>query len=228
MLFPIGDTQVEGGHRPIVSYILIAINVLIFFYEVSLGRQLNAFLTEYGTIPTEIMRGEDLYTLFTNMFLHGGWMHLIGNMLFLYVFGDNIEAKIGSTRFLIFYILGGVVASLLHVAFNTGSKIPGVGASGAIAALMGAYLIMFPKSQIKMLVVIFMRSFQVPALLFLGLWFGQQFLSGIGSMSQTADTAGVAWWAHIGGFVFGVAGGFLFRKMTPCWERTVPRLKEYV
>lgn len=228
MLYPIGDTQVEGGHRPIATYTLIVINVLIFMYEVSLGQRLNGFLLEYGTIPTEIVRGEDLFTLVTNMFLHGGWMHLIGNMLFLWIFGDNIEAKIGTPRFVIFYLLGGIVASLLHVVFNTSSNIPGVGASGAIAALMGAYLIMFPKSKIKMIVLIFFRTFEVPALLFLGLWFGQQFLAGLGSMTQTADTAGVAWWAHIGGFVFGVAGGFLFRKMTPCWERTVPRLKEYV
>lgn len=228
MLYPIGDTQVEGGHRPIATYTLIVINVLIFMYEISLGQRLNGFLLEYGTIPTEIVRGEDLFTLATNMFLHGGWMHLIGNMLFLWIFGDNIEAKIGTPRFVIFYLLGGIVASLLHVVFNTSSNIPGVGASGAIAALMGAYLIMFPKSKIKMIVLIFFRTFEVPALLFLGLWFGQQFLAGLGSMSQTADTAGVAWWAHIGGFVFGVAGGFLFRKMTPCWERTVPRLKEYV
>lgn len=209
MFFPIGDTQVERGYTPYVSYSFIVLNILIFLYEVSLGQQSENFLITYGTIPKEIINGDDMFTLFTSMFLHGGWMHLIGNMLFLWVFADNIEATVGSLPFLIFYLIGGVGASIAHILFNPGSTIPAVGASGAIAAIMGAYLIMFPKSKVKVLVLILFRSFQVPAILFLGLWFGQQLISGIGNISiSTADTAGIAWWAHIGGFVIGILAGW--------------------
>jgi len=213
MFFPVGDTQVEGGHQPYVSYSFIVLNVLIFLFEVSLGSEGCArFLTEFGTIPKEIVVGDDLHTLLTSMFLHGGWMHLIGNMLFLWVFGDNIEATIGSVPFVIFYLLGGLAATAAHIFFNVGSSIPSVGASGAIAAVMGAYLVMFPKSKIKVLVLILFRNFEMPAILFLGLWFGQNLLSGIGEISiETADTAGVAWWAHIGGFVFGLIAGMWFK-----------------
>ena len=211
MFFPIGDTQVEGGHKPIISYLLITINVLLFLYEVSLGSpQFENFLTEYGTIPAEITRGIDMHTLFTSMFLHGGWMHLVGNMLFLWVFADNIEAIIGSLLFLLFYIAGGLIGSAAHIITNTESIIPSIGASGAISAIMGAYLIMFPKSKIKVFILIF--TTYMPALVFLLLWFGQQMLSGIGSLGGTSvENTGVAWWAHIGGFIFGVVMGYLFK-----------------
>ncbi len=214
MIFPIGDENVQGGAKPIFSYAFIAINVLVFLFQVTLGQQgINQFLTTYGTIPLEIMNGEDYFTLMTSMFLHGGWMHIIGNMLFLWVFADNIEAVIGNIPFLLFYILGGLAASAAHIFFNTTSSIPSVGASGAISAVLGAYLVMFPASKIKVLVVYFFRSFTMPAIFFLGLWGVQQFISGFMSLGPaTADTAGVAWWAHIGGFVFGVAFGFLFRN----------------
>lgn len=210
MIFPIGDENVQGGAKPIFSYAFIAINVLVFLFQVTLGQQgINQFLTTYGTIPLEIMNGQDYFTLMTSMFLHGGWMHIIGNMLFLWVFADNIEA----VPFLLFYILGGLAASAAHIFFNTTSTIPSVGASGAISAVLGAYLVMFPASKIKVLVVYFFRSFTMPAIFFLGLWGVQQFISGFMSLGPaTADTAGVAWWAHIGGFVFGVAFGFLFRN----------------
>lgn len=211
MFFPIGDTQVTGGHKPLVSYALIAFNVIIFLYEVSLGSpHCENFLTEFGTIPAEITRGIDMHTLLTSMFLHGGWMHLIGNMLFLWVFADNIEAIIGSLLFLFFYLAGGLIGSAAHIMTNTESIIPSVGASGAISAVMGAYLIMFPKSKIKVFILIF--TTYMPALIFLLIWFAQQMLSGIGSLSGTSvETAGVAWWAHIGGFVFGVVMGYLFK-----------------
>jgi len=213
MFFPVGDTQVQGGHTPYVSYGFILLNVFIFLYEVSLGSDgAAAFLTHYGTIPAEIMAGEDTFTLLTSMFLHGGWMHLIGNMLFLWVFGDNIEATIGTPLFLLFYLVGGLAASGAHIFFNMTSSIPSVGASGAIAAVMGAYLVMFPKSKIKVLVIILFRNFHMPAILFLGLWFGQQLISGVGEISiRTADSAGVAWWAHIGGFAFGLLAGWWLR-----------------
>lgn len=211
MLFPIGDDQVRGGHYPLISYIFIALNVIVFFFEVNMPpAQLETFIFEYGSIPAETTRGQDLYTLLTSMFLHGGWMHLIGNMLFLWVFADNIEAVIGSTRFVIFYLLGGLAAHAAHIYFNWDSTIPTVGASGAISAVMGAYLVMFPASRIKMLFFLF--TFRIPAFLFLGFWIWQQWASGTAALNvETVQSEGVAWWAHIGGFVFGVLAGIYYR-----------------
>lgn len=211
MIFPIGDDQVRGGHSPIFTYSIIVLNVIIFFFELNMSpNELEAFILQYGSIPTETMRGQDLFTLFTSMFLHGGWMHLIGNMLFLWVFADNIEAVIGNVRFLIFYLLGGLAAHAAHVYFNMNSSVPTVGASGAISAVMGAYLVMFPASRIKMLFFLF--TFRIPAFLFLGFWIWQQWASGTAALSlETAETETVAWWAHIGGFVFGVIAGFYYR-----------------
>lgn len=224
MFFPIGDTQVERGYKPYVSYALIAVNVALFLYEVTLDAQeCQAFLFEYGTIPAEISRGVDTHTLFTSMFLHGGWMHLIGNMLFLWVFADNIEAIVGNVMFLFFYLAGGLVGSAAHILLDTGSMIPSIGASGAISAVMGAYLVMFPKSRIKVFILFF--TTYMPALVFLLLWFGQQLLSGLGDLTpQAAESAGVAWWAHIGGFVYGVLLGFLFKPRVN--EHNYHRLKQ--
>lgn len=215
MIFPIGDNQVEGGAKPIFSYLFIGINVLIFLFEASLSPDdLNRFILTYGSIPQEIMNGEDYFTLFTSMFLHGGWMHLIGNMLFLWVFADNIEQIIGNLNFVVFYIVGGLAAHAAHIFFNINSPIPTVGASGAIAAVLGAYLIMFPTSKIKILVIFLFRSFQIPALLFLGFWILQQLVSGVAAIGpETTESEGVAWWAHIGGFAFGVVAGFYYKNI---------------
>jgi membrane associated rhomboid family serine protease len=214
MFFPIGDAQVQRGHRPIFSYLFVAINVLIFLYQFSMPViQQEVFLLKYGAIPQALFNGKDYHTLITSMFLHGGWMHLIGNMLFLWVFADNIEATIGYIKFLVFYITGGVVAVLAHSFFTPQSQIPMVGASGAISAVLGAYLVMFTKSKIKILFLLFLSTFQLPAFLFLGIWIVQQLLAGVGSLNvKTMDTTGVAYWAHIGGFVFGVVAGFFFKK----------------
>ena len=213
MFFPIGDTNIEKGSRPHLTYLLIIINIAVFLFEFSLPSQTQAaFIFEYGSIPVEITQGIDLYTLFTCMFLHGSWMHLIGNMVFLWVFGDNIEATIGSFKYLLFYLGGGLAASLMHTIMNPLSNMPCVGASGAIAACLGAYIIMFPHSKIRVLFILFFTTFSVPAIFFLGFWIIQQFMSGMGSLSTaTTDSAGVAYWAHIGGFVFGVLFGMLFR-----------------
>lgn len=215
MFFPIGDDQVKGGHFPIFSYGLIALNVIIFLFQSSLPpAQLQAFIYEYGSIPAETTGGQDLYTLLTSIFLHGGWAHLIGNMLFLWVFADNIEATIGNFHFLLFYLLAGLAAHAAHIYFNWNSQVPTVGASGAISGIMGAYLVMFPTSKIKMLMIFFV--FRVPAILFLGFWITQQWLSGTAALSvETVQSEGVAWWAHIGGFVFGVIAGFYFRFNYP-------------
>ncbi|HPG05815.1 MAG TPA: rhomboid family intramembrane serine protease [Saprospiraceae bacterium] len=213
MIFPIGDDQVKGGARPIVSYTLILLNFLVFFFQISLTPdQLQQLVFEYGTTPNAILQGQDLMTLFTSMFLHGGWMHLMGNMLFLWIFADNIEAVVGSGLFLLFYLAGGMVASGVHVLVNPGSTVPSIGASGAISAVMGAYLVMFPVSRIKVLILIFFRSIYIPAMVFLGFWIIQQLVSGYYSMGVAAEETGVAWWAHIGGFAFGLLCGWYFRK----------------
>ncbi len=212
MILPIGDDQVKNGYFPYFSYGLIVINVLIFLYQFSLGpQQCHLFNLTFGVVPTEIMAGQDYFSLLTNMFLHGGWMHLIGNMLFLWVFADNIEATIGNVPFIIFYVLGGVAASLVHIAFNLTSNIPAIGASGAIAAVLGAYFVMFYKNKIKVLFFMFMK-FELNAFVFLGIYFVQQLIAGVGTLDpDTAQTSNTAWWAHIGGIVFGVLMGFVWR-----------------
>lgn len=214
MFYPIGDENVQGGTFPIVTYTLISLNVLIFFLEANLsGEILDNFIMTFGAVPNQIMNGENLHALFTCMFLHGGWMHLFGNMLFMWIFADNIEATIGSVSFLVFYIIAGLLAAFAHIFFNLTSEIPMVGASGAIAGVLGAYLVMYPHSRIKVFFILFFfRPFYWPAWIFLGIWGAQQIISGVGSLTMTADTAGVAYWAHIGGFVFGVLAGFYFRN----------------
>lgn len=213
MIFPIGDENVKGGSRPYLSYSFIVLNILIFIFQITMETgDLQRFVYQYGTIPAEIVMGQNYTSLVTSMFLHGGWMHIIGNMLFLWVFADNIEAVIGNSRFLVFYILGGLFATGAHILSNTASVVPSIGASGAISAVLGAYLVMFPKSQIK--VLFFFKIIYITAMLFLGFWIIQQLLAGIASMGpQTAETSGVAWWAHIGGFIFGVLSGMVFRKL---------------
>jgi membrane associated rhomboid family serine protease len=214
MLFPIGDDNVQGGYKPLFTYTILLLNVFVFLFEFSLTPDAaEAFALHFGSIPSEILAGDDLYTLLTSLFLHGGWMHLIGNMLFLWVFADNIEAVIGTFNFLVFYLLGGVAATLIHDFFNPYSEMPLIGASGAISAVMGAYLVMFPSSRIRVWIIILFTSAYVPALLFLGIWIFQQMIAGFGSLGiNTEEQGGVAWWAHIGGFLFGIISGFFARS----------------
>ncbi len=209
MFLPLGDDQIEGGHRPHFAYGFIAVNIAIFLYQYSLGPAAGeAFVYEWGTIPARIEAGDGYWTLITSMFLHGGWMHLAGNMLYMWIFADNIEATIGSTAFVFFYLLGGIAAGLCHLYFNAGSPIPAVGASGALSAVMGAYIVMFPRSNVRGFLLFF--SVSIPAWVFLGFWFYQQSSSGYASLGSEEAT-GIAWWAHIGGFVFGVLAGLYFR-----------------
>ncbi|MCB0635162.1 MAG: rhomboid family intramembrane serine protease [Lewinella sp.] len=213
MIVPFGDDQVRGGHYPIFSYGFIALNVIVFIMQAQMpAGQFQSFVETYGSIPAEITQGQDWYTLITSMFLHGSWGHLLGNMLFLWIFADNIEATIGNLRFLLFYIVGGLAAHAGHILFNLGSPVPTVGASGAISAVMGAYLIMFPRSRIKMLLLFFI--IRIPAWLFLGFWIFQQTSYGTQAL-QGSQAGGVAWWAHIGGFAFGVLAGFYYRTQYP-------------
>ncbi len=217
-MIPVGDSNVRGSGPGFVTIGLIVLNVLVFLFEAMMSTpELEIFIRQYGAIPAEIVQGDQLHTLLTSMFLHGGWLHLISNMLFLWIFGDNIEAVLGKVMYLVFYIAGGLAASALHILLDLGSAIPSVGASGAIAAVLGAYIVMFPQSRVKLLV--FSRygtgMTRVTALIFLGIWAVTQFFSGIASLGvETAQTGGVAFWAHVGGFVFGLLIGFLFRGRT--------------
>lgn len=210
MFIPIGDDNIKGGHYPLFSYGLIVLNVVIFLYQASLSPQeIEQFIYQFGSIPAETTNGEDLYTLFTSIFLHGSTMHLVGNMLFLWIFADNIETTIGNFRFLLFYLVGGLFAHGLHIFLVPDSQIPTVGASGAIAAVMGAYLVMYPRSQIKILFFIF--PFRISAWLFLGLWIFNQWTYGTAALQSQQAGPGIAYWAHIGGFLYGFAMGFYYR-----------------
>jgi len=215
---------------PVVTIALVAINALAFFYELAIGRDLRAFVFDWGMVPARLtlaLRGADesltasATTFVTSMFLHGGWLHLIGNMWYLWIFGDNIEDRLGRFRFLWFYLLAGVLASLAHYASNPGSQIPTVGASGAIAAVLGAYMVLFPRARVMTLIPLFpfIQVVALPAIVVLGLWFVFQALSGF--LSLGAAGGGVAWWAHIGGFAFGVVAIKLLtprrRRVSKAW-----------
>ncbi len=202
---------------------VIAANILAWFYQLSLGDRLEPFILTYGLVPADWTlawsgQGDPVHALtaiVTSLFLHGGWMHLMGNMLYLWVFGDNVEDKLGSFRFVVFYLLCGVLASLVHVSMDPASPIPTVGASGAISGVLGAYLVLFPKARILTLIpiFIFLQVAELPALIVLGLWFVLQFVNGMLSVgSGTAGMGGVAWWAHIGGFVAGMLFVLPFRR----------------
>jgi len=202
-MFPIRDTQ-PSYSRPVVTILIIVLNVLAFLYEFSLDDySRNYFIANYGLIPDRL----HVWAVFTSMFLHGGWMHIIGNMWFLWIFGDNVEDVMGHGKYLIFYLLCGVAAGMTQVMFNPHSRLPMVGASGAIAGVMGAYLIKFPQSRIVTVVFIFifLTRIEVPAVLMLLYWFFIQLFSGFGSIGYSqANQGGTAFFAHIGGFIAGM------------------------
>lgn len=214
-MFPLRDS-IPSSRTPIVTIGLIVVNLLVFFYELSLGPiALAQFTLRYGTVPAAL----DWTSLLTSMFLHGGWMHVLGNMWFLWVFGDNIEDTLGHFNYLLFYLLCGFAGGLAHVALSPGSATPAIGASGAISGVMGAYLLKFPRSQVKTLIFIFVlvTTFDVPAPLMIGYWIFIQVLSGFGSLAAHAGSAGggTAWFAHIGGFLAGMILVFAFPSQPP-------------
>lgn len=212
-MFPIGDDNSGRRTFPVVTYVLIALNVLFFFVELSGG---DPFIEKWAFVPARFLAdpGAGLLTLFTAMFMHAGWLHLGGNMLYLWIFGDNVEDRFGHLKFIIFYLLCGFAATFAQLAFSAGSNVPNLGASGAIAGVLGAYLVLFPQGRVRVLVG--NRVTPMPALIVIGLWIVLQFFSGIGSISNTADTGGVAYMAHIGGFVAGLVLTFVLRgKSTP-------------
>jgi len=237
-MFPIGDEN-ERGHGPaFVSLAFIGLNVAVFLLLQGAGGPSGEdFTYGYSAVPFEITNSVDLVepepitvdgqtvqipqepgpspivlTLLTSMFMHGGWLHIAGNLLFLWIFGDNVEHRIGHLPFLVFYLVAGVVASIAQILVDTDSIIPTLGASGAISGVLGAYLIMFPTNRVTVLVLRF--PMRVPALVAIGLWAAFQFINGIGAFALTEETGGgVAYMAHIGGFVAGVVAGLLFRAI---------------
>ena len=207
-MFPIGDDDTSRRTVPLVTYVLIALNVLFFFVEQSGG---NAFIRKWAFVPSRFLANPfgDVPTLFTAMFMHAGWVHLGGNMLYLWIFGDNVEDRFGHIKFTIFYLLCGLAATFAQLAFSLGSNVPNLGASGAIAGVLGAYILLFPQGRVRVLQG--QQVIQVPALIVIGIWIVLQFFSGIGSIANTAQTGGVAYMAHIGGFLAGFLLTFLFR-----------------
>lgn len=210
-MFPIRDT-IPSKNYPVVNNTIIGINIILFLFEMSQGANLDRFVYIYGLVPARysmpqissyFTTGQQLLSWLSFMFLHGGFWHLLGNMWFLYIFGDNVEDRLGPFRYLVFYLLCGITSGLSHLLFNLHSNMPTIGASGAIAGVMGAYLILHPNSKILTLIpIIFIPWFiEIPAFFFLGFWFILQFLNAAGSHG---NIGGIAWWAHIGGFVFGI------------------------
>lgn len=202
-MIPLRDTQ-PSHSPPIVTVILISLNILVFLFQISLDTyERNFFIASYGIIPDRLHYS----SILTSMFLHGGWLHLIGNMWFLWIFGDNVEDILGHGKFAVFYLLCGIAAALVHILLNADSRVPTIGASGAIAGVMGAYLVKFPHSKIVTLVpiFIFLTTVEVPAVFMLIYWFAIQIFSGVGSIGYSNVTkGGVAWFAHIGGFLAGM------------------------
>ena len=207
-MFPIGDDDSARRTVPVVTYGLIVLNVLFFLVELNGG---EAFIQQWSVVPRRLLANpaSDFPTIFTSMFMHGGWLHLLGNMLYLWIFGDNVEDNFGHAKFLVFYLLCGVAGTFAQVLVSSNSSVPNLGASGAIAGVLGAYIVMFPRGQVR--VMMGRGIIPMPALVVIGFWIVLQFISGIGSISQTADTGGVAYLAHVGGFIAGLVLTFLFR-----------------
>jgi membrane associated rhomboid family serine protease len=210
-VIPLRDI-IPSRTTPFVTIGLIALNILVFLYELSLGRGVDAFTLYYGLVPAAF----SWMTVFTSMFIHGSFLHIAGNMLYLWIFGDNVEDRMGHGRFLVFYLLCGIAAALAQTITMPDSVVPMVGASGAIAGVMGAYFVLYPRSRIVTLVpVFFLQVIEVPAIVFLGIWFLMQFVSGVGSIVSTVGrggAGGIAFWAHVAGFVAGITGVALFRR----------------
>ena len=211
-MIPLRDV-IPSRTTPYTTITLIVLNSIVFLFQLSLGKQVNEFILNFGLVPAAF----SWVTVFTSMFLHGGFLHVGGNMLYLWIFGDNVEDRMGHGRFLAFYLLCGIAAALAQTIINPDSLVPMVGASGAIAGVMGAYFVLYPHSRIVTLVPLFVyfQVMEVPAIFFLGIWFLMQFISGVGSIATAVagePGGGVAFWAHVAGFVAGLTGVFVFRR----------------
>jgi membrane associated rhomboid family serine protease len=254
MILPIGDDNSDRATTPYVNYILIAANLLVFVFFQGLGTN-DRFTYAFSTVPAEIVTGRDIttrprvveepvtgqrmevpglqptpgsvyLTLLTSMFMHGGWAHILGNMLFLWIFGDNVEDRLGHLRYLVFYLVCGVLASLAHVfttvAFGANPLVPSLGASGAISGVLGGYILLFPRRQVHVIIVRFLTT--VPAYVAIGIWFLFQFLSGIGVLGEGSQEGGVAYAAHVGGFI---AGLVLVKVFAVGRSAPTPRWRSY-
>ncbi len=217
-MIPLFD-NVPARRPPLVNYTLIGLNVLVFLWEVGQGPRLDEVFRTYGVVPAVFVASSGLerwLPVFTSMFLHGGVWHLVSNMLALWIFGDNVEDRMGHFRYLVFYLLCGVAASLVHIYTDPTSTIPSVGASGAISGVLAAYLVMFPMAYVYTLIPLFfwVEIVAIPALIYLGLWFLSQLVNGLFALSATSlqSAGGIAWWAHIGGFVAGLILVWIFRR----------------
>ena len=217
MVFPLGDDDSRLKITPVVTFALIAVNVAVFLLQLAQG-DIETFFRTWAVIPAEYNQMTDVspthpgpfwITAFTSMFMHGGWMHLGGNMLFLWIFGDNVEGSMGHAKFLVFYLICGLAASAAQIALDLSSEIPSLGASGAISGVLGAYIVLFPKQRVR--VLLGRAVTQMPAFVVIGLWIVFQFVNGLGQLAQTEQTGGVAYAAHVGGFVAGLALVWVFR-----------------
>jgi hypothetical protein len=211
-MIPLRDTA-KSKRFPVVNTTLIAVNCLVFVGEIAQGPQLKEFVYTYGLVPADVMGGRPFspVSLLTFMFIHGGFWHLLANMWSLYIFGDNVEDRMGRGRYLLFYLLIGLASGIAHALVNPASQVPTIGASGAIAGIMGAYVLLYPQARILTLVPVFFFFYfiEVPAFVFVGVWFLFQFMSAAGAGAQKA---GIAWWAHIAGFIFGLLLVKVFAK----------------
>ena len=215
-MFPLYDTA--RSHKfPIINLTIIAINILAFFYELQMGSNVEQFIFQWGLTPGRFIAdpANAWILIFSSMFLHGGWFHIINNMWVLFIFGDNVEARLGGFRYLIFYLLSGAAAGLMQVFILSSSDLPMIGASGAIAGVLGAYLVLYPRARVASLVPIFFifTVIEIPAFIYLLFWFVSQLYSGLFAI-QGGGASGIAWWAHIGGFIFGLVMVSFFRKKT--------------
>jgi membrane associated rhomboid family serine protease len=220
-MIPLKDT-IRSRSFPLVTLLLIAANVLVFFYELSLSpRQLELLILHYGLEPASLDLVHPLTFLpfLTHMFLHSGWFHILSNLWILFIFGDNVEDRMGPGRYLVFYLMGGLAAATLQAVVAPGSTVPAIGASGAIAAVLGAYFLFYPTARVQTLIPIFIIPWfiEIPAIVYLGFWFVSQLFSGLAALAtpSSMNMGGVAWFAHIGGFIFGLALGRLFAYRRP-------------
>jgi membrane associated rhomboid family serine protease len=212
-MIPLGDDNSLQRSLPIVTYILIAINIFVFFLELAGGEN---FVVKWAFVPNRFLANPigDFPTLFTSMFMHGGWGHLIGNMLYLWIFGDNVEDLYGKSKYIFFYLICGLAATLSQLFFTTESNIPNLGASGAIAGVLGAYILNWPQGKIR--VILGNTISQMPALIVIGFWFAIQFISSMGSLASTeTGEGGVAYMAHVGGFMSGLLIAIMFKVVNP-------------
>jgi len=210
-MIPLGDASRRPISYPVTTLAIIAANAFVFYLELTGG---DAFINQWSLVPAHIMAGRDLITILTSMFMHAGWVHILGNMLFLWVFGPEIEDVMGPVAYLAFYLLGGLAATVAQVAIDPRSTIPNLGASGAIAAVMGGFIVTYPRDKIRTVVFIgwFIQAAFLPAIVLIGLWFLIQLFSEVGALAEAQGGGGVAYMAHVGGFVFGMVAARLFES----------------